>query len=260
MTRLISIILAMVLASPALGGDETRQSNDPQAVTKSDRVLSTGDESRQSDDPEAMPRNDRVLAAISYVRSDLYHGVNYTVARSFGPDAVSMLLEMLEDEKEKESWANIINVLGMIGGPKVTGHFIEFLERRFNGDVDQWTWKALLAVLPSMGFLATDPKSEAFKYLSDGMRSRFWEKRDLQWTYPALNPGEREILLTKLTINGLGIAGNSEAEELLQSFSTEKKKDKRNWVYYSGNMDDALTTIDKIRRLGHERMFGMDAR
>ena len=173
MTKLTSVVLALAVASPAFGVDETGR----------------------KDESPAASENGKGLSAIAYVRSDPYHGVNYTVAHSFGPEAVPMLLRMLEDEREKVHWANIITALGMIADPEATGPLIDFLERRFKGDVDSSTWQALLAVAPSLGFLATDPQSNAFLYLRDGSRRRFWETRDLLWTYPTLGSGEREILL-----------------------------------------------------------------
>ncbi len=192
------------------------------------------------------------------VRSTHHHGISYTAARSFGPEAVPFLLKMLQDEGEKAWWANVVNLLGMIGDPRATDPLIQFLEKRFQGTVDDPTWNALLAVVQSLGFLAEDPKSKAFVYLRDGIQAEAWRGRGLAWTYPTLGKGDREVLLAKLAINGLGISGAPEAEAALRGLVRARSGDPGTWVYYQDNVSEALETLGKLQRSSREEVFGGD--
>jgi hypothetical protein len=119
----------------------------------------------------------------SFVRGSFYHGVPYVTAHAFDPQAVPVLLAMLEREEERPHWANIVSVLGMIGDARATKPMIHFLEQRFSGPVDLQTWQALLQVNQSLGFLARDPRSFAFRYLREGTSLDTWRRRNLRWTY-----------------------------------------------------------------------------
>jgi len=59
------------------------------------------------------------------VRSTYYHGIPYEVAHGLGPQAVPTLLELLDREEEREHWANIVIVLGMIGDDRATVPLID---------------------------------------------------------------------------------------------------------------------------------------
>ena len=131
---------------------------------------------------------------------------------------------MLERDEEREHWSNIISVLGMIGDPRATGPMIEFLERRFSGEVDPVTYGALLQVIPSLGFLAHDTTGRAFSYLQEGTSLAAWRNRETTWTFPALRRGDREILMVKLDIQGLGISANEASRAHLRTSGIVKRR------------------------------------
>jgi hypothetical protein len=193
------------------------------------------------------------VSLAAFVRADYYHGINYSAAHAYGPQAVPELLMMLGREEEREHWSNILSVLGMIGDPRATEPMIEFLERRFSGEVDPVTYGALLQVTPSLGFLAHDTTGRAFSYLREGTSIEAWRKRNLAWTFPALRGGDREILMVKLDIHGLGISGTEAGRAHLRTLQGSLGVDRDGlWNFIKRDVAEALRVSEHIRRTGYE--------
>ena len=194
------------------------------------------------------------VAVEGFVRGEYYHGISYAMGRQFGAADVPVLLRMLDDAAEKPYWPNILTVLGMIGDPSATEPLVGFLERRFTGDIDDETWIALRQVQISLGYLAHDPQSAAFRYLRDGTTREAWRQRALSWTHGSLrNSGAREDEMMQLAVMGLGLAGTKEAQAHLQQLRDSVRKDRGLRVLLSPMIDDALASNERIMRLGYER-------
>jgi hypothetical protein len=188
----------------------------------------------------------------AFVRADFYHGINYSAAHAYGPQAVPELLRMLERDEEREHWSNILSVLGMIGDPRATEPMIEFLERRFSGEVDPVTYGALLQVTPSLGFLAHDSTGRAFSYLREGTSLAAWRARKLAWTFPALRGGDLEILMVKLDIQGLGISATEAGRTRLRTLRASLGEDREGlWNFIERNVAEALEVSERFTSTGY---------
>jgi hypothetical protein len=140
----------------------------------------------------------------------------------------------------------------MIGDARATGPMIEFLERRFSGEVDSVTYGALLQVIPSLGFLAHDTTGRAFGYLREGTSLAAWRNRKLAWTFPALRAGDLEILMVKLDILGLGISATEAGEAHLRTLRESLGEDRDDlWKSIERDVADALDTSARFRRTGY---------
>lgn len=202
--------------------------------------------------PRATPA--QRVAVEGFVRGEYYHGISYAMGRQFGAADVPVLLRMLDDAAEKPYWPNILTVLGMISDPSATEPLIGFLERRFTGDIDDETWIALRQVQISLGYLAHDPQSAAFRYLRDGTTREAWRQRALSWTHGSLrNSGAREDEMMQLAVMGLGLAGTEEAQAHLRQLRDSLRNDRRLGVLLSPMIDDAIASNERIIRLGYER-------
>jgi|GEM_PF-3075315 len=190
----------------------------------------------------------------SVVRSIFHHGMPYSLLRSYGPDAVPRLLELLDSEAEKPHWANIVWALGVIGDPRATAPLMGFLEARFSGEVDAATWQALVLVPQSLGMLAGHDE-EAFRMLASRASPAAWKQRSMAWTYPTLGAGDRELLMTKLTVNGLGLCGTPKALKRLEELQVTLAADPEVWAMVRPNLEEAMVMAGKIQRYGHRAVF-----
>lgn len=188
------------------------------------------------------------------VRAAYYHGLPYQLAHGLGPEAVPTLLELLERDEEREHWANVVTVLGMIGDDRATEPLIDFLERRFTGRVDGAAYRALLEVPASLGLLARDPSSRAFAYLVDGTSLEAWQGRALPWVVPPLQPADRDLLMLRRSIVGLGFSGTEAGRESLLGVRRSLVGSNLERALRD-NIAEALWASERIQDLGYERFF-----
>jgi HEAT repeat protein len=200
------------------------------------------------------PARPAAMDVYQVVRTTYYHGIPYELAHGLGPEAVPTLLELLGREEEREHWANIVLVLGMIGDDRATEPLIDFLERRFTGEVDPATYRALLEVPASLGFLARDPSSRAFAYLRDGTSLEAWQDKGLRWTLPALRDEDRAVLMVRRSITGLGLSGSEAAREHLKAIERSPEYSRLR-QYVEDNVTEAIQTNERIQSLGYQRVL-----
>lgn len=193
------------------------------------------------------------------VRSVYYHGMPYELAHGLGPEAVPTLLDLLSREEEREHWANIVTVLGMIGDDRATEPLIGFLEQRFTSPVDVATYRALLEVHTSLGFLARDPSSRAFAYLRDGTSLQAWQDKSLAWSVPSMQNEARDVLMIRRSIAGLGVTATEAAIEHLRSMERSPEySGLRQWL--ESNVAEAMKMSESVQSLGYQRVFSEESR
>ncbi|MEM7588178.1 MAG: hypothetical protein AAF560_32620 [Acidobacteriota bacterium] len=191
------------------------------------------------------------------VRGTYYHGLPYELGHSLGPKAVPTLLELLAKPEEREHWANIITVLGMIGDDRATESLVEFLERRFEGKVDPATYRALLEVPTSLGLLARDPSSRAFAYLREGTSLEAWKDRRLSWASASLEREKRDLLMVRRSITGLGFSGTEAAREHLRGLQSSLEDTSLARVVQH-DVSEAIEMSERVEELGYERVLNGD--
>lgn len=185
--------------------------------------------------------------------STFFHGVPYAQANRYGPREVPKLTAMLSDPQHRAYWANIAWVLGIIGDKNAEKALMAFLEHPREGELDSQTLHALMAALQALGFRAHNSSTAAFRYLAEGTSPTAWQSRALKWTFPGWPEGDRELLMAKLSINALGLAGNPEARRHLSDLQERlPAKGPDVWRFVGPNVTEALELCTKIERSGYE--------
>jgi hypothetical protein len=191
-----------------------------------------------------------------FVRMRNFHGMDFAVASRYGPEAVEPLRAILADEREVEFWGNAVWLLGIIATDEAVKTLIEFHEDRVEGVVGPQVQQALLLVPQALGFAAHDPESPAFDYLREGVDPQAIARRDLKWTGEGWEPGSRELLLAKLHANGLGIAGNEAARQILVGLRERLPSERPElWRFMASNVNEAIVTNRRIEELGYLKVF-----
>lgn len=178
-----------------------------------------------------------------------FDGIQYTEANALGPNAVPYLLEMLNDTNIKEYWVNIIVTIGFIESSVALEHLIYFLENT-KGEVDDYTFRALLSVPFAIGSIASNGDPNALNYLV----GRVYTPRQVRWRFRGKKINE---LLAKESIIGLAISGQAKAKtELLRlKEEIERKKWPPEREILIESVMNGLNTMDRIKNEGRSRIF-----
>ncbi len=195
--------------------------------------------------------NEAKLDIKQFVRATYHHGVPYDQASRFGAEVVPILLEMLKDPNEKQSWSNIIYTLGIIGNERAVGPLIRFLESDVHGDVDLTHLNALLSVQPALGHIAAKGSVEALEYLLSASRPERWRVKGIPWRSPNMSGEALYDPLAKSAIIGLGISAQPNAIGELRVMHREYGISETIRVAAS----EALQMAEQIRQQGRERFF-----
>ncbi len=120
-----------------------------------DPVLSQGRAEGQVDPNSALTSNLEEFVSLQFS-----HGVPYSRAHSFGPEALPVLRRMLNDENYRDRWTWIVTTIAFIGAPEGFPILRSFLLDQFHGEVDTYTLRALLATPSMMGTIHTPEVTE----------------------------------------------------------------------------------------------------
>jgi hypothetical protein len=182
-------------------------------------------------------------------------GIPYADAKAVGPQAIPELAKMLKDPELEAHWTKVVWVLGCIGDSAATAALTDFLERP-QGEVSVDTFRAALAVLPSLGHLARGGDAAAFQtlkgYASVGSP---WPTRrpmvaGLGFSYGRYKGDALAEVLGRMAVQGLGIAGTPEALAVLESMNTGKLRP--DW---RDNVEEAIALNLRVAELGPDRAF-----
>lgn len=185
------------------------------------------------------------------LRTGNFHGIPWSSARSLRQVDVEPLRRTLDDPAQKPYWRNAVWMLGVIAEPEAVETLIAFQERH-RGEVDADAFQALLQVNQALGLAARRPGSRAFAYLRDGTTPEAWGAR-VDWVYPGVGPRERDLLLLKLAINGLGLAGTAEARQALEALA--RGFDPQTLRICRANLEEARERNAEIAEVGHDEYF-----
>jgi hypothetical protein len=207
-------------------------------------VLSSGDVFSQDGDAESSNVRD-------FVRKHYIHGIKYEAAKAFGPTAIPYLVEMLNDNKEKEFWVNIIVTLGFIEDSSALDALIAYLEN-LRGKVDAYTFRALLSVPFAIGCIASNGDAEAIRYLIDIVEAP--AESPLEWSFQ--NQDCRRLLVERATI-GLAVSGRAEARikllEIEDQLHAEGETSTRRFLI--GHIREGIHVMDRIVSEGRASIF-----
>lgn len=196
------------------------------------------------------------LDPVSFVCRIYKHGIPYVPARSYTVADVDALLKVLNDPAEKPYWANTLITLGIIGAPRVTQPIIDFLERRFQGEVTLEEFNALLSAPLALGHAAMHGNQAALDYLQQHHTLAAWEEMDPGWTFQRYRGHTRNVLMVKMVIRALAFACQPSSKALL-----EKMRDSDATEYVElrqhalADITEALEFFEQLAEKGPERTF-----
>ncbi len=153
-----------------------------------------------------------------FVRQIFVEGVPYEEAVKFDASNVPTLVEMLRNPEEKSYWANIVVVLGMIGGEQGINPLINFIEDD-SITMTRDTYAAKTSAIMSLGYVLNQTGSQrVLDYLVNGLRPTNWTERNAEGIAPfQASIAERNVDFGKHAILGLALSGRPEAAAALQS-------------------------------------------
>ena len=207
-----------------------------------------------------------------FVRQEYVHGIPYDKARSLGPAAIPILESMLSDSKEQAAWPNIVTTLGYVGNESSTEHLIDFLENRFQEEINPNQFRALLLAPPALGHLAQRGDRKAYSYLQELAAEGLTGKRKFKWRFGSYSGEVLSLQMAEVAVNGIAVTGTSDARAFLLRVEDSLKGDEREppssllpWTSdapmeeadtaLKGNIDQGLALIDRIQNEGASKVF-----
>jgi hypothetical protein len=173
-------------------------------------------------------------------------GIPYADAKAVGRQAIPELASMLKDPALEAHWTKVVWVLGCIGDSAATPALTNFLKRP-QGEVSVDTFRAALAVLPSLGHLARGGDAAAFETLKGYAGGA---GAGLAFSYGRYKGEALAEVLGRMAIQGLGIAGTPEALAVLESMNTSELR-----ADWRDNVEEAIALNLRVARLGPDRAF-----
>jgi hypothetical protein len=173
-----------------------------------------------------------------------FDGIPYQVAHALGPEALPYLFELLGDPGRKPFWVNIIVTMGFVEDPSAVARLIALLEDT-QGEVDSFTFRALLSVPYALGCIAGGGDVKALQYLADSVKA----PPNVRWSFQGKPVAD---LIVEQSVMGLGISGRPEAWRLLTDLKAkgEEKTAAEAGTRFPGNVAQALALMDRIATKG----------
>jgi len=176
------------------------------------------------------------------VRKHYMDGIPYAVAHALGPGALPYLFELLGNPDDKEFWVNIIVTTGFIEDPSAVDPLIAKLEDT-QGEVDSFTFRALLSIPYALGCIAASGDAGALQYLAGNLDKR--PDQTAGWSFRGKPVSE---LIAEQSVMGLAVSGRPEARTILTDLQAETapKAGPAARTRRSGNVDQGLAIMDRI--------------
>jgi hypothetical protein len=189
----------------------------------------------------------------AFVHTQYRHGVPYDDAIRFDASNVPILVKMLQDSAEKDSYPNIIATLGLIGDERATDPLINFLERDTQGEVDGVLIRALTAVPMALGHIAAKGSTNALNYLVSRADPEAWRNKKLPWRSQGRS-GEQVFgnALIDGSIMALGISTRPEAMQALRELEAKPGVHEALKAKATG----AVKLAERIKVDGRSKVFG----
>lgn len=200
---------------------------------------------QQNGQPAAVP-----VDVVDFVTRVYPHGVPYEQAIRYSGNDVTVLLDMLDDNRYAQYRSNIVSTLGFIGSSRAVLPLVYFIQVG-SGVIDAEQYRAKAAAIISLGYLINrNANATALDYLKGGIEPNVWSKRKIRWT-TAFFPDEtsRNIELAKQSLIALGLSGHPEATAILRE--QQSRPQQRSAAALSDNLlDELLKANEEIARDG----------
>ncbi len=197
------------------------------------------------------------LDAVAFVKQRFIHGVPYDEARQLPRSAVPALVVMLGDPANEPYLMTIVITLGVIGDSRATQPIIDLAERS-TGEISLDRFNALLSVPTALGHLARQGDAQALAYLVDKTSPSRWRASGARWSFGRYRGDARDVLLTKVTVNGLAASGRTEALTKLRQLR-DAPESAPLAAALDSNVSEGLGFNARVRQEGADHVFGRSA-
>jgi len=183
------------------------------------------------------------------VTKHYWDGIPYQVAHALGSEALPYLFELLKNPDKKPFWVNIIVSIGFIEDPSAFAPLVAFLEAP-QGEVDSFTFRALLSVPYALGCIASGGEVKALQYLADKIKTPLY----FGWSFRGKPVAD---LIVEHSIMGLAVSGRPQARNLLMDMKSnwEEKAATEVGTQLGKNVAQALIIMDRIATEGRSAVL-----
>jgi len=157
------------------------------------------------------PSNDSLV--VNFVSARTNHGIFYDDAHAFGERALGTLEFLLNDDSRKNTWENAVATVGAIGSARGVPILQGFMWRRFHGQVDDSTFRALRNVPIALGLISNSGVSRATQLLEYGTNPAYWDS--LPWRDRIYSKVELGSFLATIYVVGLSYTGTESTGRFL---------------------------------------------
>lgn len=186
----------------------------------------------------------------TFITQTYGHGVPYSAARAFGPQAVPELVAMLGDSTLEPHWSKVVFTLGAIGDPSAVQPLKSFLKHQ-RGEVSRGAFQAMLAVPPALGCIANGGDAAAFNTLQRLTKVGSL-KGGLKNSYGHYRGADMKEVMGRMAIQGLGISGTTEASRVLEGMRANSRL-RSDW---RDNVNEASALAARVKSEGLDRILG----
>ncbi len=203
-------------------------------------------------DLHAGPDMELITEIEALVYTHCVDGIDYSRANALGIEAIPYLVEKLNDPEKKEFWVNIIVSLGFIEESDALPGLIEFLESA-QGEVDIYTFRALLSIPFAIGCISSSGDSQAYTYLSEWIDTP--QNHLVDWSFKNKNIHD---LLSQQSIMGMAVSGLPEAKKKLTNLrhqSTTKSFSPAALQTRTNTLNTATSIMSRLEQTGRAGIF-----
>lgn len=163
------------------------------------------------------------MEVTEFVHQIYIEGIPYEEADRYDSSAVPALVAMLSNPEEEAYWANVVNVLGIIGDEQCVAAMIDFVGQ---GSAEETLSAAHLraktSAVMSLGYAVHKTGNrQALDYLKSWLEPSARVEGLVAWASPIHDTQARDAQLSKMAILGLALSGNAEAGEALRAMQQQ---------------------------------------
>ena len=163
---------------------------------------------RSAAQPPTLEEAVRKLVSATYA-----DGFPYDEARKLGPQAESILLQLVDRQDMKPFRSNIVVTLGILGSAQAAKRIITIIETG-TGDLPPDEVQTRMDAVVALGYAANvGADATAINYLLAGADVAHWTPPRITWTLPG--GGSPAVRLRTRAISALGLSGNADAHQKL---------------------------------------------
>ena len=184
---------------------------------------------------------------VSFVKKIYVHGVPYDKASVYGKQDVPALQEALEDDKNGPFLANIVVVLGMMGGTPAKNTLLQFIGESIDRQHNFHSYRATLAAVLSLGYIVNKSgDADIIEFLAEKARGLYPQSDETLEESDAANVFRLDpVVVGRSAVLGLAVSGRTQTEEVLRSLLADER--------FQSSQDlltSALDTHRVIRKIG----------